>query len=182
MRTVLKGGTMIAPVPAVIVTCSHENITNAFTVAWTGIINTRPPMTYISVRPERFSYDIIKNSGEFVINLTTSKMAKITDYCGMKSGKKTDKMKRLETVPSSQVDAPTLSASPVALECKVRELKELGSHTMFMADIVAVTADERYIDSKGKINLEQAGLMAYAHGKYYSLGRKLGDFGFSVRK
>ena len=100
----------------------------------------------------------------------------------MKSGKKTDKMKRLETVPSSVVSAPTITASPVALECKVREIKELGSHTMFMADIVAVTADERYIDSKGKINLEQAGLMAYAHGKYYSLGRKLGDFGFSVRK
>lgn len=173
---------MLAPVPAVLVTTAFGDVKNVFTAAWTGIVNTRPPMAYVSVRSERYSYELIKRSGEFVINLTTSKMAKITDLCGMRSGKKTDKLKKLETVDSLICAAPTIAASPVALECKVEKELELGSHTMFIGRIVTVTVDERYIDSKGKINMEQAGLMAYAHGKYFSLGRKLGDFGFSVRK
>ena len=182
MRKRLEGSTLFAPVPAALITCAEENVKNVFTAAWTGIVNTRPPMAYVSVRPERYSYDIIKRSGEFVINLTTSKMAKFTDLCGMKSGRKYDKLSRLETVDSQVCKAPTLSLSPVSLECKVEREIDLGSHTMFIANVVCVTVDERYTDSKGKINLEQAGLMAYSHGGYFALGRKLGDFGFSVRK
>ncbi len=184
-RKFFKGGALIAPVPAALVTCGAEGgKRNVLTAAWTGIINTRPPMAYVSIRPERHSHSIIMETGEFVINLTTSKMAKEVDFCGMKSGSKLDKFARcrFETAKGETVDCPVILASPLALECKVRETKELGSHTMFIADITGVTADERYIDSKGKINLQQAGLMAYSHGEYFALGRKLGDFGFSVRK
>lgn len=184
-RKFFKGGALIAPVPAALVTCGTEGgKRNVLTAAWTGIINTRPPMAYVSIRPERHSHSIIMETGEFVINLTTSKMAKEVDFCGMKSGSKLDKFAgcRFETVKAETVDCPVILSSPLALECKVRETKELGSHTMFIADITGVTADERYIDSKGKINLQQAGLMAYSHGEYFALGRKLGDFGFSVRK
>ena len=184
-RRFFKGGTLLAPLPAAIVTCgSEDGKRNALTVAWTGIVNTRPPMAYISVRPERHSYGIIKETGEFVINLTTSKMAKSTDLCGMKSGAKLDKFAkcRFETERAQTVSCPVLLESPLALECKVRSVTDLGSHSMFIADITGVTVDERYVDSKGKINLQQAGLMAYSHGEYFALGRKLGDFGFSVRK
>ncbi len=183
-RTILSAGTLLAPLPAVMVTCGTEEKPNILTVAWTGIINTKPPMTYISVRPSRHSYGIIKESGEFVINLTTSKLVRETDFCGMKSGRDMNKAEkcRLHFEKASAVAPPVIAESPVALECRVREIKPLGSHDMFIAKIVAVNADGRYIDSKGKINLQQAGLMAYSHGEYFSLGRKLGEFGFSAAK
>ena len=185
MRKVFDGGAVIAPLPAALVTTSdgRENgVRNVFTAAWVGIANTRPPIAYVSVRPERFSYVLIKSSGEFVINLTSSKMAKSVDWCGMKSGRDTDKFGKFNVVESITVSPPTIAECPVSLECKVRQSIDLGSHTMFLADIVKMTADKRIVDSKGKINFEQAGLMAYAHGGYYALGRRLGDFGFSVRR
>ncbi len=183
-RRFFKGGAMMSPLPAVLVTCGSMEKGNVMTAAWTGIVNTRPPMAYISVRPERHSYGIITETGEFVINLTTSKMAKEVDFCGVRSGAQTDKLKkcRFAIQCAQTVSCPVISESPLALECRVRDRIELGSHTMFIADITGVTADEKYIDSKGKINLCQAGLLAYAHGEYFALGRKLGDFGFSVRK
>ena len=179
-----KGSTLLAPVPAALVTCGTLEKPNVLTVGWTGIVCTRPPMTYISVRPERFSHDIILNSGEFVINLTTSAMVKQVDFCGVKSGKDTDKFTAcgFHIVQASKVSVPLIDECPVSLECKVTESKLLGSHTMFLAEIVGVDTDDKYIDSKGKLNLQQCGLTAYAHGEYFALGRKLGDFGFSVRK
>lgn len=183
-RKTLKAGALIAPLPAAMVSCGTLEKPNVLTIAWTGIVNTRPPMTYISVRPERYSYGIIKESGEFVINLTTSKMVRETDFCGVKSGKDIDKLKKcgLHTEQSCKVSAPTVSESPLSLECRVKEIKQLGSHDMFIAEILAVNVDGRYIDSKGKINLNQAGLMAYVHGEYFALGRKLGSFGYSIKK
>lgn len=183
-RKVLNAGTLLAPLPAVMVSCGTLEKANVLTVAWTGIVNTKPPMTYISVRPTRYSYGIIKESGEFVINLTTSKIVRETDFCGVKSGKDTDKLKKcgLHLAAASAVKAPVVEESPLSLECRVVEIKPLGSHDMFLAEIVAVNVDGRYIDSKGKINLNQAGLMAYSHGEYFSLGRKLGSFGYSVAK
>ena len=183
-RKVLNAGTLLAPLPAVMVSCGTPVKANILTVAWTGIVNTKPPMTYISVRPTRYSYGIIKESGEFVINLTTSKMVRETDFCGVRSGKDTDKLKKcgLHIEAASTVSAPIISESPLSLECRVVEIKPLGSHDMFLAEIAAVNVDGRYIDSKGKINLNQAGLMAYSHGEYFSLGRKLGSFGYSVAK
>ncbi len=179
-----KGSTLLAPVPAALVTCGTLEEPNVLTIGWTGIVCTRPPMTYISVRPERYSHDIIKNSGEFVINLTTSSMCRETDLCGVKSGKDIDKFALcgFHAVPAKNVSAPLIEECPVSLECRVTESKLLGSHTMFLAEIVGIAADEKYIDSKGKLNLQQCGLMAYAHGEYFALGRKLGDFGYSVRK
>lgn len=179
-----KGSALLAPTPAALVTCGSGDNVNVLTIGWTGIICTRPPMTYISVRPERHSYDLIKSSGEFVINLTTSAMCRETDLCGVKSGRDTDKLTLcgFHTSPAQKVAVPTIDECPVSLECKVTEAKALGSHTMFLAEIVGIDADEKYIDSKGKLNLQQCGLMAYAHGEYFALGRKLGDFGWSVRK
>ena len=179
-----KGSTLLAPVPAALVTCGTMEKTNVLTIGWTGIVCTRPPMTYISVRPERYSHDIIKETGEFVINLTTSAMCRETDFCGVKSGKDMDKLAAcgFHTVPAQKVSVPIIEECPLSLECKVTEEKLLGSHTMFLAEIVGIDADEKYIDSKGKLNLQQCGLMAFAHGEYFAVGRKLGDFGFSVRK
>ncbi|HBB72100.1 MAG TPA: flavin reductase family protein [Ruminococcus sp.] len=179
-----KGSALLAPVPAALVTCGTMDSPNVLTIGWTGIVCTRPPMTYISVRPERYSYGLIKGSGEFVINLTSSAMVRETDFCGVRSGRDVNKFEAcgLHTVPASQVAPPLIEECPVSLECRVSETRELGSHTMFLAEIVAVAADEKYIDSKGKLNLQQCGLAAYAHGEYFALGRKLGDFGFSVRK
>lgn len=183
-KITLKPGTLLAPLPAVLVTCGTIEKANALTIAWTGIINTIPPMTYISVRPERHSYPIIKETGEFVINLTTSAMARETDFCGVRSGRDMNKLEKckLTLTEGKTVSAPVIEQSPLSLECKVREIKELGSHHMFIAEITGIQAEERFIDSKGKLNLQQAGLMAYSHGEYFALGRKLGDFGFSVRK
>lgn len=179
-----KGSALLAPVPAALVTCGNMEKCNVLTIGWTGIVCTRPPMTYISVRPERYSHDIIKDSGEFVINLTTSAMVCETDFCGVKSGRDMDKLEKcgFHTEPAANVSVPIITECPVSLECRVSEVKPLGSHTMFLAEIVGVDVDERYIDSKGKLNLQQCGLAAYAHGEYFALGRKLGDFGFSVRK
>lgn len=183
-KITLKPGTLLAPLPAVLVTCGTIEKANALTIAWTGIINTIPPMTYISVRPERHSYPIIKETGEFVINLTSSAMARETDFCGVRSGRDMNKIEKckLTLTEGKTVSAPVIEQSPLSLECKVREIKELGSHHMFIAEITGIQAEERYMDSKGKLNLQQSGLMAYSHGEYFALGRKLGDFGFSVRK
>ncbi|MGN1090588.1 MAG: flavin reductase family protein [Huintestinicola sp.] len=176
---------MMAPLPAALVTSgTTEGKMSILTAAWTGIVNTRPPMAYVSVRPERYSHGIITDCGEFVINLTTSKMAREVDLCGMKSGAKLDKFKAcgFTVLSGEKVACPVIAEAPLSIECKVRSAADLGSHTMFIADIVCVSADERYVDSKGKLNLQQAGLLAYSHGEYFALGRKLGDFGFSVRK
>lgn len=183
-KAVWKPGTLLAPLPAVLVSCGTMEKANVFTVAWTGIINTHPTMTYISVRPSRHSYSMIKESGEFVINLTTSAMVHSVDFCGVRSGKTVDKLGvcRLHKEPASQISAPLIAESPLSLECRVTEIKPLGTHDMFLAEVVAVDIDERYIDSKGKLNLQQAGLMSYAHGEYFATGRKLGEFGYSVRK
>ncbi|MBE6860588.1 MAG: flavin reductase family protein [Ruminococcus sp.] len=179
-----KGSTLLAPVPAALVTCGTMEKANIITIGWTGIVNTHPPMTYISVRPERYSHDIIIETGEFAINLTTSAMSRKTDYCGAKTGRKTDKFKEcgFHKAEAEKISAPLIEECPVALECKVTETKLLGTHRMFLAEIVGVAIDEKYIDSKGKLNLQQCGLAAYAHGEYFALGRKLGDFGYSVRK
>lgn len=179
-----KGSALLAPAPAALVTCGTLEKPNVLTIGWTGIVCTRPPMTYISVRPERFSHDMIKESGEFVINLTTSSMCRETDFCGVKSGRDTDKIAvcGFHLSPSNKVGVPLIEECPVSLECRVVKSELLGSHTMFLAEIVGIDVDEKYIDSKGKLNLQQCGLMAYAHGEYFALGRKLGDFGFSVRK
>ena len=179
-----KGSVLLAPVPPTMVTSKYEDKQNVFTVAWTGVLNTQPPKTYISVRPERYSYELIKNSGEFVINLTTASMVKNADRCGTYSGKNVDKFKKynIETVQAQKVSAPILKDSPVALECKVTDIIEMGTHTMFMADIVSVSVDEQYLDANGKLNLSRANLAAYAHGEYFALGRHLGKFGYSVMK
>lgn len=157
---------------------------NALTIGWTGIINSHPPKTYISVRPSRYSYEMIKKSGEFVINLTTEELVRAADFCGVRSGKDMDKLEvcGLHTERASRVSVPLLSESPVSLECRVTDVVPLGSHDMFVADIVAVDVDEALIDGDGRLMLERAHLIAYAHGDYYALGRRLGDFGFSVRK
>lgn len=183
-RKILAPGTLISPLPAVMVSCGDIRKANVLTCAWTGVINTKPPIVYISVRPSRHSHAIIKETGEFVINLTTSKLVRETDFVGVRSGKDMDKIKHcgLTLEEASAVKAPVIAESPLSLECKVREIKSYGTHDMFIADVVAISADERYIDSKGKINLQQAGLLAYSHGEYFSIGRKLGEFGFSVAK
>lgn len=179
-----KGSVLLAPIPPAMVTSEYEGKKNVFTVAWTGILNTQPPKTYISVRPERYSYDLIKNSGEFVINLTTTSMVKNADRCGTYSGRNVDKFKKysIETVAAQNVSAPILKDSPVALECKVCDIVEMGTHHMFIADIVGVSVDEEYLDANGKLCLQKANLAAYAHGDYFSLGKKIGSFGFSVMK
>ena len=179
-----KGSVLLAPVPPAMVTSAYEDKKNVFTVAWTGVLNTQPPKTYISVRPERYSYELIKNSGEFVINLTTASMVKNADRCGTYSGKNVDKFKKysIETIEAEHVAAPILMDSPAALECKVTDIIEMGTHHMFIADIVGVSVDEKYLDENGKLCLGKANLAAYAHGDYYALGRHLGKFGFSVMK
>ncbi|MBO5264928.1 MAG: flavin reductase family protein [Ruminococcus sp.] len=179
-----KGSVLLAPVPAALITCGTMEKSNIITIGWTGIINTHPPITYISVRPERYSHDIIKENGEFAINLTTSAMCRKTDFCGVKSGRDTDKFKACDfhKIKGRVISVPIIEECPVSLECKVIESKFYGTHTMFIAVIVSVAVDENYIDSKQKLNLQQCGLASYAHGEYFALGRKLGDFGFSVRK
>lgn len=179
-----RGGALIAPVPPVMVSCGNMESSNIITVGWTGITNTVPPKTYISVRPSRYSYKLIKESGEFVINLTPSALVKEADYCGIYTGAKVDKFAKckLTKEKATEVACPLISESPLSLECQVTEVISLGSHDMFMADIVAVNVDENLIDSKGKLRLERAGLTAYAHGEYFELGRKIGYFGFSADK
>ena len=179
-----KGGTLLAPVPPALVTCSDGTQDNVLTVAWTGITCTHPPMTYISLRPSRYSYEIIEKSGEFVINMTTTAICRQVDFCGVKSGRELDKLKAcgLHVAAARGVSAPLLEESPLSLSCVVKQKIPLGTHDMFLAEIVSVAADEKYIDSKGKLNLQQSGLAAYAHGEYFALGRKVGSFGYSVKK
>ena len=179
-----KSGTFLYPLPAVMVSCGTMEKSNIITVAWTGIINTNPAMVYISVRPTRHSYNIIKETGEFVINLTTQKLAHATDWCGVKTGAKVDKFKELKLTKEKAkfVKCPMIQESPVSVECKVKEVKELGSHHMFIAEVLAINADEQYIDEKGAFDISKCDLIAYSNGGYYSLGKKLGKFGFSVQK
>lgn len=179
-----KPGTMVYPVPAVMVTCGDMNNSNIITVAWTGTICTDPAMTYISVRPERYSYDIIKNSGEFVINLTTKKLAYATDFSGVRSGADIDKFEKLNLTKekANKVECPLIKECPLNIECKVVEIKELGSHHMFIARVLAVDADEKYMDKSGRFCMEKCDLITYSHGQYYALGENLGKFGFSIKK
>lgn len=183
-KLVWKGGTLLAPVPAVLVTCSDGARDNVFTVAWTGLINTQPPKTYISVRPQRFSYDLIASSGEFVINLTPSSLAAACDWCGVHTGRKRDKFEKfsLEKLPASKVSVPLIAQCPIALECRVFDVIKMETHHMFLADIVAVDVDEELLDVDGRLCIDRADLCAFAHGEYFRLGDSLGKFGFSVRK
>ena len=182
MRRHFKGCTLEGPLPAALITCEDEKGANVFTAAWTGIICTHPPMAYVSVRPERFSYEKIRKTGVFAINLPQSKMTEQVDLCGMKSGRDFDKLSMFQTERAEKIECPVIADCPVVLECRVKKAEELGSHTMFIADIVSVSVDSALVDSKGKINIEQAGLLAFAHGNYFSLGRKTGSFGCSVQK
>ncbi len=181
-----KPGTLIYPLPAVLVTTgATPEEYNMLTIAWTGTICTDPPMCYISVRKERHSYDIIRRTGEFCINLTTEAMAHATDWCGVRSGRNEDKWKATGLTPMTNphVSAPIIAESPLSICCRVREIKELGSHDMFIADVVGVEADDRYIDPEtGKFSLDKANPIVYSHGEYYSLGKLIGHFGWSVRK
>ena len=184
-KQVWKAGNMVYPLPVVMVSCKEEGkAPNIITVAWTGTICTNPAMVYISVRPERYSYDMIKNSGEFVINLTTEKLAYATDLCGVRSGRDMDKFKEtgLTPVMGSLKQAPYIKESPVNIECVVEQVIPLGSHHMFVAKVVAVHVDEAYMDEKGKFHLSRSNPIVYSHGEYYNLGKQLGTFGYSVKK
>ena len=179
-----KPGTFLYPLPVVMVSCGTMEESNIITVAWTGIINTDPAMVYISVRPTRHSYNMIKESGEFVINLTTKDLTYATDWCGVKTGAQVDKFKEMHLTKEKAkfVKCPMIKESPVSVECKVKEIKELGSHHMFVAEVLAINADEKYIDEKGAFDISKCDLIAYSNGNYYSLGKKIGRFGFSVQK
>ena len=180
----LRGGAMLAPVPPVMVSCGDAECKNILTVAWTGITNTVPPKTYISVRPSRQSYHIIKETGEFVLNLTPTSLVRTADYCGIYTGAKVDKFQKCNLTPveAEEVAAPMIGECPVSICCRVTDVVSLGSHDMFLADILAVYVDDRLLDEGGKLHLEKADLCAYAHGDYYALGRILGHFGFSAAK
>lgn len=180
-----KPGNMLYPVPAVMVSCGRENEKpNIITVAWAGTVCTNPPMLSISVRPERYSHAIIEETGEFVVNLVTEKLVYATDYCGVRSGKDVDKFKEMHLTPfaSKEITAPGIEESPVNIECKVNQILRLGSHDMFLADVVGVTVDADYMNENGKFELNQSGLVTYSHGEYFLLGKKLGSFGYSVKK
>lgn len=181
-----QGGALAAPLPPALVTCGSPETgdMNVLTVAWTGIINTVPPKTYVSVRPKRFSYPIIKEHGEFTVNLPTTALLNAVDSCGVYTGAKMNKFERfgLTPEPGVAVSSPTIAECPLSLECRVTDVLSLGSHDMFLADIVGVNVDESLIDEAGKLHLDRAGLLAFAHGEYFELGKKLGTFGFSVRK
>ncbi len=183
-RQYWKGGALLAPVPPALVTCNNGEKSNVLTVAWTGILSTVPPKTYVSVRPSRFSHQMIKESSEFVINIPTSAMAREVDYCGIFSGANVDKFEKcgFSLIESKHVKAPTIENCPISLECRVCEIIHLGSHDMFLADIVGVSVDDSLLNSVGKLSLERASLLAYAHGDYYALGKRLASFGFSAER
>jgi len=184
-KTTWKGGALLAPLPPVLVSCGTMENPNVLTVAWTGIVNTKPPRTYISVRPSRFSYPIIRESGEFVLNLSTEDLVFATDFCGVRSGKDINKFEACHLTPEAadHVNAPMIAESPVNLECRVLSVEKADdTHDLFLAEVVGVHVDDRYLDAAGKLHLEQCGLLAYAHGDYFGLGKKLGSFGYSVRK
>lgn len=176
---------MLYPLPAVMVSCQRPGEKpNIITVAWAGTVCSSPAMVSISVRPERYSYDIIRETGEFVVNLTTEKLVRATDFCGVRSGRDVDKFKEMRLTPgrAAHVEAPLIEESPVNIECRVTQRLELGSHHMFVAEVLGVDVDEAYLDEKGKFQLNKAGLMVYSHGEYFGLGKKLGTFGYSVRR
>ena len=180
-----KPGNMLYPLPAVLVTVADkQGKSNIFTVAWAGSVCTNPPMVSISVRKERFSHAMLLDTGEFVINLTTEELAYATDYCGVRSGRDVNKCKELDLhlLPGKKVKVPRLLESPVNIECRVTEVKELGSHDMFLAEVVAVSVDDAYMDEKNSFHLDQADPIVYSHGTYYAMGKELGRFGYSVRK
>ena len=185
-KQIWKPGNMVYPLPAVMVsTADREGNDNIITVAWTGTVCTNPAMLYISVRPERYSYHMLRESGEFVVNLTTEKLAKATDWCGVRSGRDFDKWKEMHLTRGKAEKltyAPIIQESPVNIECKVTEVQELGSHHMFLAKVEAVQVDESYMNETGKFELNDTPLLAYSHGEYYTLGKTLGTFGYSVRK
>lgn len=179
-----KPSTLEAPLPPALITCGTMEKSNIITIAWTGIVNTIPPMTYISVRPERYSYEIIKETGEFVINLTTARLARAADWCGARTGAKYDKFKEmgLEKEPVTHLSCPAIAQSPLNLECRVKEIIKLGSHDMFLSEIVGINVDQGLLDENERLRLDKASLVAFAHGEYFELGKKLGSFGFSVKK
>ncbi|MBF6627055.1 MAG: flavin reductase family protein [Proteiniphilum sp.] len=186
MKQDWKPGTMIYPLPAVMISCgSTPEEQNIFTVSWVGTISSDPPMCYISVRPSRHSYEIIKRNGEFVINLTTEDLARATDWCGVRSGKDHNKFQEMKLTPGKAtiVNAPVIEESPICIECRVKEIIPLGSHDMFISDVVNVRADEQYLHPEtGRFDMQKARLMAYSHGHYYALGNKIGKFGWTVQK
>ena len=180
-----KPGNMLYPVPAVMVSCGREGEKpNIITVAWAGTVCTNPPMVSISVRPSRYSYQILEETGEFVINLTNESLVQACDYCGVVSGRDVDKFAKtgLTPIPMEHVHAMGIDESPVNMECKITEKRELGSHTMFIAEVVGVTVDDQYMDETGKFHINESGLVMYSHGEYFALGKKLGKFGYSVKK
>ncbi|MBR5314495.1 MAG: flavin reductase family protein [Clostridia bacterium] len=183
-KVVWKGGTLLSPVPPVMVSCGDMENSNIITIAWTGILNSNPPKTYVSIRPQRHSFEIIKNTKEFVINLTPASLVKEADYCGIYTGAKVDKFEKCNftKVQGSTVACPMIDECPMSLECKVTDIVELGSHHMFIADITAINVDESLLGDDGKLHLEKAKLAAFAHGEYFELGKKIGTFGFSVKK
>ncbi|PWM39335.1 MAG: flavin reductase family protein [Clostridiales bacterium] len=183
-KQIWKPGTLLSPVPPAIVTCGSMERPNLLTVAWTGIVNSNPPMTYVSIRPERYSYGLIKESGEFAINLTTGALVRAADFCGVRSGKDLDKFEAVHLHPqkAEKISAPLLAESPLSLECRVVKALPLGSHEMFLAEIVAVQVDASLVDENGRLNLGKCNLAAYAHGEYFALGKRIGTFGFSVKK
>ena len=183
-KVIWKPGTFIYPLPVVMVSCGDMEKSNIITVAWTGIINTDKPMCYISVRKERYSHDIIKENKEFVINLTSKDLVYQTDWCGVKSGRDVDKFKEMKLTKEKAkfVKCPLIKESPVSIECRVKEIRELGSHDMFMAEILSIDADESYIDDKGAFDITKCNLITYANGKYFTLGKQIGKFGYSVAK
>lgn len=180
-----KPGNMLYPLPAVMISCKRpDEKPNIITVAWAGTVCTNPAMVSISVRPERYSYDIIKETKEFVINLVTKELVYATDYCGVKSGREVDKFKEMKLTPLKMeyVSAPGIAESPVNIQCRVEQILELGSHHMFIAKVLGVTVDEKYINETGKFCLNDSELVTYSHGEYFKIGEKLGSFGYSVRK
>ncbi len=183
-KQVWRPGNLLAPAPPVLVSCGSPEKPNLITIAWAGTINSDPVRVSISVRPQRYSHGLIAQSGEFVINLPTRKILRAVDWCGVKSGRDLDKFRAmgLTAAPGSAVSAPVLAESPVNLECRVFQTIPLGSHDLFLADVVAVDVDEDLLDAAGRLRLDKAELVAYAHGTYYALGKQLGTFGYSVRK
>ncbi len=184
-KTDWKPGNMLYPVPAVMVSCMRQGEKpNIITIAWAGTICSSPAMLSVSIRRERYSYDIIKETGEFAVNLVTADLVRAADYCGVKSGRDVDKFADMKLTPCSltNISVPAIAESPVILSCKVTEIKPLGSHDLFLAEVVGVTVDSRYMDEQNKFHLNQSKLITYSHGEYFELGKKVGSFGYSVRK
>ena len=184
-KQVWRPGNMVYPLPAVLVTVADsKGNENVFTVAWTGTVNSDPAMAFISVRESRYSYKMIQDTGEFVINLTTKELARATDYCGVRSGRDENKFETMELtrIPATHVCAPLIEESPINIECRVTKAEKLGSHTMFIAEVLAVQAEEKYMNEQGTFSLERANPIVYSHGQYYTLGERLGKFGHSVSK